>query len=81
MNNLRRNSENGRAIMMKDLEVMHEKLLKAYKAVMLVSGVDLEKARRRAERFAASNGTPANIRWPLPTLPYNRRWALLSERI
>jgi hypothetical protein len=43
MNNLRRNSENGRAIMMKDLEVMHEKLLKAYKAVMLVSGVDLEK--------------------------------------
>jgi len=29
--------------MMKDLESIHEKLLKAYKAVMLLSGVDLDK--------------------------------------
>ncbi len=41
--NLRRNSDDGRVIMMKDLESMHEKLLEAYKAVMLLSGVDLDK--------------------------------------
>ena len=41
--NLRRNSDDGRAVMMKDLESMHAKLLEAYKAVMLVSGVDLDK--------------------------------------
>jgi hypothetical protein len=41
--NLRRNSNEGRAIMMKDLESMHDKLLEAYKAVMLLSGVDLDK--------------------------------------
>ena len=41
--NLRRNSDDGRVIMMKDLESMHDKLLEAYKAVMLLSGVDLDK--------------------------------------
>jgi len=41
--NLRRNSDDGREAMMKDLESIHEKLLKAYKAVMLLSGVDLDK--------------------------------------
>ena len=41
--NLRRNSDDGRETMMKDLESMHEKILKAYKAVMLLSGVDLDK--------------------------------------
>ena len=41
--NLRRNSDDGRAIMMKDLETMHEELLEAYEAVMLLSGVDLDK--------------------------------------
>lgn len=41
--NFRRNSEDGRAIMIKDLEAMHEKLLKAYKAVMLLSGIDLDE--------------------------------------
>jgi hypothetical protein len=41
--NLRRNSEEGRAIMMKDLESMHDKLLEAYKAVMLLNGIDLDK--------------------------------------
>lgn len=39
--NLRRNSDAGCAIMMKDLESMHDRLLEAYKAVMLLSGVDL----------------------------------------
>lgn len=41
--NFRRNSDDGRDVMMKDLESMHEKLLEAYKAVMLVSGVDLDE--------------------------------------
>jgi hypothetical protein len=40
--NFRRNSDEGRALMMKDLESIHETLIKAYKAIMLLSGVDLE---------------------------------------
>lgn len=40
--NLRRNSSAGCEIMMQDLESMHETLLEAYKAVMLLSGVDLD---------------------------------------
>ena len=41
--NLRRNSDDGRAVMLRDLDSMHESLLEAYKAVLLLSGVDLEK--------------------------------------
>ena len=41
--NLRRNTEEGRAIMLKDLESIHAALLEAYKAVMLLSGIDLNK--------------------------------------
>ncbi len=41
--NFRRNSEAGRALMMKDLESIHDALLDAYKAVMLLSGIDLDK--------------------------------------
>lgn len=40
--NFRRSTEEGRAIMMDDLESMHRELLEAYKAVMLLSGVDLD---------------------------------------
>lgn len=40
--NLRRNSEEGRALMMADLDSIHTKLLDAYKAVMLFSGIDLD---------------------------------------
>ena len=40
--NLRRNSDGGRAIMLKDLESMHEVLLAAWKAVNLLHGVDLD---------------------------------------
>jgi hypothetical protein len=40
--NFRRNFAEGRAIMMKDLESIHQTLPDAYKAVMLLSGVDLE---------------------------------------
>ena len=43
--NLRRNSEDGRALMLKDLDFIHTSLLEAYKAVMLLSGVDLDKIK------------------------------------
>jgi hypothetical protein len=40
--NFRRNSDAGRAIMLKDLECIHELIIKAYKGVMLLSGIDLD---------------------------------------
>tara|TARA_R110001592_G_scaffold314747_1_gene590490 strand:- start:661 stop:1134 length:474 start_codon:yes stop_codon:yes gene_type:complete len=40
--NLRRNSDQGCAVMLDDLNGMHDQLLDAYKAVMLLQGVDLE---------------------------------------
>jgi hypothetical protein len=42
--NFRRNFEDGRAVMMRDLEAIHSALLDAYNAVMLLSGFDLDKA-------------------------------------
>lgn len=41
--NLRRNSDAGRARMLQDLESIHDTVLDAYKAVMRLSGVDLDK--------------------------------------
>jgi hypothetical protein len=41
--NFRRNSKEGCAVMLEDLDRIHEILLEAYKAVMLLSGIDLEK--------------------------------------
>jgi hypothetical protein len=41
--NFRRNSDEGRALMINDLESIHDTLLEAYKAVMLLSGIDLDK--------------------------------------
>ena len=40
---LRAEDDSGREIMMNDLERMHNIILDAYKAVMLISGIDLEK--------------------------------------
>jgi hypothetical protein len=40
--NWRRNSDDGTAVMMKDLESIHDTLLNALKAVHLLSGVDLD---------------------------------------
>ena len=42
--NYRRNTDEGRALMMKDIESIHKTLLDAYKAVMLLSGVDPDTA-------------------------------------
>jgi hypothetical protein len=41
--NLRRNSDEGRQRMLDDLEAIHNTLLDAYKAVLLLSGVDVDK--------------------------------------
>ena len=41
--NFRRNSNDGRDAMLRDLEAIHEDLLGAYKVVLRLSGVDLEK--------------------------------------
>ena len=40
--NFRRNSDEGRQEMLDDLELIHKTLLDAYKAVMLLSGVDMD---------------------------------------
>lgn len=41
--NLHRNSDEGRQRMLDDLEAIHNTLLDAYKAVLQVSGVDMDK--------------------------------------
>jgi len=41
--NFRRNSAGGRALMLQDLEKMDDKIIDAYKAIMKLSGVDLDK--------------------------------------
>lgn len=40
--NIRKNTDAGRAVMMADLESIHSALLDAYKALMLLSGIDLD---------------------------------------
>ena len=42
--NFRRNSGEGRAVMMQDLESIHGVILEAYKALMLLGGTDLDAA-------------------------------------
>ena len=41
--NFRRNFDEGRAKMLEDLDRKHEMILEAYKAVMRLSGIDLDK--------------------------------------
>jgi len=41
--NFRRNSADGRILMLQDLENMHVKIMDAYKAIMKLSGFDLDK--------------------------------------
>jgi hypothetical protein len=40
--NLRRNSDEGRSLMLQDLEAIHATLLDAYKALLILSGVDVD---------------------------------------
>ena len=41
--NFLRNTDEGRAVMLADLDSIHITILKAYKSVMLLSGVDLDR--------------------------------------
>lgn len=41
--NFRRNSEDGRALMVADLQVIHDRILRAYVSVTALSGVDITK--------------------------------------
>ena len=57
--NFRRNSEPGRAIMMQDLEAIHETLIQAMKALSLLSGIDLDKIAYQMEAVRENGeGTP-----------------------
>lgn len=47
--NFRRNSEEGRAVMWSDLDSIHDTLLLAYKAVLLIDGVDLDALETSVE--------------------------------
>jgi hypothetical protein len=50
--NIRKNTDAGRAVMMADLESIHSVLLEAYKALMLLSGIDLDAlVEQRAKMF------------------------------
>jgi hypothetical protein len=57
--NLRRNSGAGRAIMMNDLESIHNTLLDAMKALSLLSGIDLEALAARRDDAAQEVDEPA----------------------
>jgi len=58
--NFRRNSEAGRAIMMKDLDAVHETLLEAMKALSLLSGIDLEVLAEQAARSTDEDSPEAH---------------------
>jgi hypothetical protein len=56
--NFRRTSDEGRALMLNDLESIHDTLLHAYKAVMLLSGVDLEALAASGEHVGLTAHLP-----------------------
>ena len=67
--NLRRNSDGGRSIMLNDLESIHDVLLKAYKAVMLLSGIDLDalvkETAAREDEGVSTEGTVPTVHLPI----------------
>jgi hypothetical protein len=54
--NVRINSEEGRALMLQDLESVHVTVWDAYKAVMLVSGIDLDAVAEQVAKSSNHNG-------------------------
>jgi hypothetical protein len=69
--NFRRNSDGATAIMLKDLESMHEVMLAAYKAVNLLQGIDLDalveqiKAAGRPSEGNAERGDDSIVHLPI----------------
>jgi hypothetical protein len=56
--NLRKNSDAGRALMLKDLESMHDTLIEALKALSRLSGIDLDALAEQVAK-ARENGDGA----------------------
>ena len=65
--NLRRNSDAGRAIMLKDLEFIHATLLAAWKAVNLLQGIDLDALAQETKTDDGANhgGDSALVHLPI----------------
>lgn len=64
--NLRKFSNKGRAIMMNDLESMHEVLLAAWKAVNMIQGIDLDAlVKQMDEATEQSNASPSDVDTPI----------------
>lgn len=59
--NLRRNSDGGRAIMLNDLEPMHDVILGAYKALNLLQGIDLDAIAARMKAAAGTRKNPSEV--------------------
>ena len=60
--NFRRNSDSGREVMLRDLESIHRDMLEAYKSVLRLSGIDLD---RLVSEFA--DGSLPTGHLPIPT--------------
>ena len=60
--NFRRNSHQRREVMLRDLEAIHDDLLEAYKAVLFLSGIDLEALAAEPGDIALPTGY-----LPIPT--------------
>ena len=58
--NVRRNSDEGRTQMLEDLESIHDTLIAAYKAVMLLNGTDLEALVEESSK-RRENGESAGV--------------------
>ena len=54
--NFRRNSPQGCQIMLDDLEKMHDIILDAYKKLLLLDGIDLEKLAENSESVSLPTG-------------------------
>ena len=60
--NLRRNSAHGCDVMLRDLETIHETILEAYRAVLILEGVDIEKlAAEDGDRIQPTGYLPIRI--------------------
>lgn len=63
--NFRKNSVEGRQIMLNDLEKMHDTLLEAFKALMLLSGIDLDEMVKKQDEFKKPGEANNNEEQPL----------------